>query len=79
MSDLPAPADIFRETPAPREIDLRVGGFMQYFELRVYPLRIEDQQYGWTAILANVTAQRRLLEDLRHDAETEIDQNPAKD
>ena len=71
LSDLPAPADIFRETPAPREIDLRVGGFMQYFQLRVYPLRIEDQQYGWTAILANVTAQHRLLEDLRRDAETD--------
>jgi diguanylate cyclase (GGDEF)-like protein len=71
LSDLPGLDDIFRKSAAPREIDLRVGGIVQYFELRVFPLRVDDQQLGWTAILANVTAQRRLVEDLRRDAETD--------
>jgi len=71
LSDLAGVEDVFRESAVPREIDVRVGGIVQYFELRVLPLRVDDQQLGWTAILANVTAQRRLLEDLRRDAETD--------
>ncbi len=61
----------FRGSGTPQEIELCVKNEIQYFQLCVFPLRAEKQQMGWAIILADVTAQHRLLRELHRDAETD--------
>lgn len=67
----PALQQIFHDPNHQQEIELDVGGELQHFAARVLPLRLEKQQAGWAIILANITAQVRLVHELRRDAETD--------
>lgn len=69
--DYPTLQQILRNSDARREIELKVGAEVQQFELRIFPLREKKQQLGWAVILANITAQARLLRELRRNAETD--------
>ena len=71
LHELPPPNELFNARDGACEIQLHVRGEVQYFELRVFPLQVDGQLLGWTTIIANMTAQRRLLNDLRRDAETD--------
>jgi diguanylate cyclase (GGDEF)-like protein len=62
---------VFLDSGHPQRIELRAGGKLQNYEVRVLPLQVEDQQSGWAIILADITAQVRLVHELRHDAETD--------
>jgi diguanylate cyclase (GGDEF)-like protein len=62
--------EVLRESHG-REIEMRLGHDLEYFEVRVFPLQIEQQQLGWAVILANTTAQHMLLRELRLHAETD--------
>jgi diguanylate cyclase (GGDEF)-like protein len=67
----PALQQIFHDPNHQQEIELDVGGELQHFAARVLPLRLEERQAGWAIILANITAQVRLVHELRRDAETD--------
>jgi len=54
-----------------QRIELEINGALQHFEMRALPLLLEKHQAGWAVILANVTAQVRMVHDLRRDAETD--------
>jgi diguanylate cyclase (GGDEF)-like protein len=62
---------VFSDPKHSQKIDLSLDGEPQHFEMRVFPLLMEKHQAGWAVILANVTAQLRLVHELRHDAETD--------
>jgi diguanylate cyclase (GGDEF)-like protein len=46
-------------------------GETQHFDVRVFPLYRDKQRAGSAAILANITAQVRLMDELQHSAETD--------
>jgi diguanylate cyclase (GGDEF)-like protein len=62
---------IFHDPSRPQQIELEVGGELQHFEARILPLNVEMQQSGWAIILADITAQVRLVHALRREAETD--------
>ena len=62
---------LFNDPAHSQKIGLRVDGKLQHFEVRILPLRVEKHQAGWAVILANITAQVRLVHELRHDAGTD--------
>lgn len=60
------------ETDTSRTIELPAAdGENRFFDLRVSPLRVEKQQFGWVAMLANTTAQVKLVRKLQRHAETD--------
>ncbi len=71
LREPPALAAIVHEPGAHRDLDLAVDGELQHFEVSFFPLTVEDHQFGWATIFANITAQRRLVHELRRDAETD--------
>lgn len=62
---------LFSDPAHSQKIRLRVDGKLLHFEVRILPLRMEKHQAGWAVILADITAQVRLVHELRHDAETD--------
>jgi len=62
---------VFSDPTHSQKIGLRVDDELQHFEVRILPLFLEKHQAGWAVILANITAQVRLVHELRHDAETD--------
>jgi diguanylate cyclase (GGDEF)-like protein len=62
---------LFSDPKHSQKIELRAGGELQHFEVRILPLLMEKHQAGWAVILANITAQVRLVHELRHEAETD--------
>jgi diguanylate cyclase (GGDEF)-like protein len=54
-----------------RRIELDCGGEMQQFEMRVFPLYRDGYRSGSAAILANITAQVQLVDELRRTAQTD--------
>lgn len=62
---------VFAGERRPQRIELDTGEGTHYFELRAFALKSRVRQLGWAAILANVTAQVRLVRKLRHYAETD--------
>lgn len=63
--------EAFSDPKHSQRIQLEIHGALQYFEMRVLPLLLEKHQAGWAVILANVTAQVRMVHELRRDAETD--------
>jgi diguanylate cyclase (GGDEF)-like protein len=63
--------EAFNDSTSLQSLDLSVDGELQNFAVRVLPLGLKEHQSGWAVILANVTAQVRLLHELRHYAETD--------
>lgn len=62
---------VFHEPVHPHQVELKTGSESKQFEVRILPLRLEEQQSGWALIVADITAQMRLLHELRRDAETD--------
>jgi diguanylate cyclase (GGDEF)-like protein/PAS domain S-box-containing protein len=54
-----------------RRLALSWHGETQHFDVRVFPVYRDKQRSGSAAILANITAQVRLMEELQHSAETD--------
>ena len=73
FSGIYPPQEIFNDSSSLQiqMMDLRIGAELQNFEVRILPLGAEKHQSGWAVILANVTAQVRLVHELRHHAETD--------
>jgi diguanylate cyclase (GGDEF)-like protein len=63
---------IFRTHGALSAIELERAGEPHTFEVNVLPLGEELYQSGWAAILADITDQMRLLQELQHSAETDV-------
>jgi diguanylate cyclase (GGDEF)-like protein len=62
---------VFRDPNHTQETDIRVGEESRRFEVRVLPLRVDEQQFGWAITFADITSRARLLHELRRDAETD--------
>jgi diguanylate cyclase (GGDEF)-like protein len=62
---------VFLDPCHPQEIEMKVVGELQYFEVRALPLRVEGKQLGWAILWANITAQACLVSELRRDAQTD--------
>ena len=54
-----------------REIEVVAHGERQYFDVRVFPLKMDSTQVGWTTIFADITARQKVLEELRRHAHTD--------
>lgn len=70
-SHSPVLEQAFHDPDHAHTVDLQPGGDLLHFEVRSLPLCIEEQQAGWAVILADITAQVRLVHELRRDAETD--------
>jgi diguanylate cyclase (GGDEF)-like protein len=55
-----------------RQMAIEVAGQQQQFEVSIFPLTSEERQQGWAVIWADITAQVRLVHELRRDAETDV-------
>jgi len=71
LRESPALAGVLSGPGGLREIELSVDGELHHFEVRFLPLGEEEHQFGWAIIFADITAQRRLVHELRRDAETD--------
>jgi len=71
LSKMPALAEALLGPDGVRTLDLEAGGERQQFNVRVFPLLQDKERSGSAAILANVTAQVRMVHELRHSAETD--------
>lgn len=71
LCDTPDLANALFKEDSSTTVALEADGEHQQFNMRVFPLFQNDQKLGSAAILANVTAQVRLVRELRHTAETD--------
>jgi diguanylate cyclase (GGDEF)-like protein len=71
LREMPELAKALLGPEGTRRIELDCGGEMQQFEVRVFPLCHDGYRSGSAAILANVAAQVRLMDELRRTAQTD--------
>jgi diguanylate cyclase (GGDEF)-like protein len=62
---------VFSDPGHAQETEIKVGEESRRFEVRVLPLRADEQQFGWAVTFADITSRARLLHELRRDAETD--------
>jgi len=69
--EAPSVEDIFHDTECLKRLELVVDGEKQHFEMHVFPLGAKDLHVGWAIIVANITAQLRVMHQLQRHAETD--------
>jgi diguanylate cyclase (GGDEF)-like protein len=67
----PELAEVLLGPDGTHRLALNLQGETQHFDARVFPLYRDKQRSGSAAILANITAQVRLMDELQHSAETD--------
>jgi diguanylate cyclase (GGDEF)-like protein len=62
---------IFNNPDHKQEIQIRVEGEINQFEVQALPLSVKEQQFGWAVLFSDITDRTRLLLELRRDAQTD--------
>ena len=71
LDEVPALAKVLAGMDSIQTLDLDTGGEQQHFNLRIFPLISDQERSGTAVILADNTAQVRLVHELRQTAETD--------
>lgn len=64
--------ELLKSPEATRELTFEQQNMPVHYEVRIFPLTSEHRQLGWSVLWADITAQQRLMGELRRDAETDI-------
>ena len=62
---------IFGNPDHKQEIQIRVNGAINQFEVQALPLSVKERQFGWAVLFSDITDRTRLLLELRRDAQTD--------
>lgn len=71
LDEVPALAKVLAGTDTIQTLDLDTDGKQQHFNLQIFPLISDKERSGTAVILADNTAQVRLVHELRQSAETD--------